>query len=43
VVHGLYRLFRSPDLGVARLRNHGLNLTGRLPVIRNLLMRQAMS
>jgi 2-octaprenylphenol hydroxylase len=43
VVNGLYGLFRSPDLGVARLRNLGLNLTGRLPVIRNLLMRQAMS
>jgi 2-polyprenylphenol 6-hydroxylase len=43
VVHGLYGLFNSRDLGVARLRNFGLNLTGRLPVIRNLLMRQAMS
>jgi 2-octaprenylphenol hydroxylase len=43
VVNGLYGLFRSPDLGVARLRNFGLNLTGRVPVLRNLLMRQAMS
>jgi 2-octaprenylphenol hydroxylase len=43
VVHGLYGLFNSRDLGVARLRNLGLNLTGRLPVLGNLLMRQAMS
>lgn len=42
VVHGLYGLFKSPDLGVARLRNLGLNLTGRLPVLKNLLMRQAI-
>jgi len=42
VVHGLYGLFKSPDLGVARLRNLGLNLTGRLPVVKNLLMRQAI-
>lgn len=43
VVNGLYGLFRSPDLGVARLRNCGLNLTERLPVVKNLLMRRAMS
>lgn len=43
VVNGLYGLFRSPDLGVGRLRNFGLNLTERLPVVKNLLMRQAMS
>jgi 2-octaprenylphenol hydroxylase len=42
VVHGLYGLFKSPDLGVARLRNLGLNLTGRVPVLKNLLMRQAI-
>jgi len=42
VVHGLYGLFKSPDLGVARLRNLGLNLTGRIPVLKNLLMRQAI-
>ncbi len=42
VVHGLYGLFDSPDRLVARLRNLGLNLTGRVPVLRNLLMRQAM-
>ncbi len=43
VVHGLYGLFDSPDTMVARLRNLGLNLTGRVPVLRNLLMRQAMN
>jgi 2-octaprenylphenol hydroxylase len=41
-VHGLYRLFASPARPVARLRNAGLNLTGRLPVVKNLLIRQAM-
>jgi len=43
VVDGLFGLFRSPDLAVGRLRNIGLNLTERLPVLKNLLMRQAMS
>lgn len=42
-VHGLYRLFASPAWPVARLRNAGLNLTGHLPVLKNLLIRQAMS
>ncbi|KPK09212.1 MAG: hypothetical protein AMJ64_01100 [Betaproteobacteria bacterium SG8_39] len=42
VVHGLHGLFGSPDLFVGRLRNLGLNLTGRLPVLKNLLMRQAI-
>ncbi|MDX1375675.1 MAG: FAD-dependent monooxygenase [Burkholderiales bacterium] len=42
MVHGLYGLFGSPDLFVGRLRNFGLNLTGRLPVLRNLLVRQAI-
>jgi ubiquinone biosynthesis UbiH/UbiF/VisC/COQ6 family hydroxylase len=41
-VDGLYRLFRSPARPAAILRNAGLNLTERLPVIKNLLMRQAM-
>jgi 2-octaprenylphenol hydroxylase len=41
-VHGLFRLFASPARPLARLRNAGLNLTGRLPVIRDLLIRQAM-
>jgi len=42
-VHGLYRLFASGAQPIARLRNAGLNLTDRLPVLKNLLMRQAMT
>ena len=41
-VHGLFRLFNASGSGIARLRNAGLNLANRLPVIKNLLMRQAM-
>ena len=41
-VHGLFRLFDARGFGIARLRNAGLNLANRLPVIKNLLMRQAM-
>jgi len=41
-VHGLYRLFDARGRGLARLRNAGLNLADRLPVIKNLLMRHAM-
>ena len=41
-VHGLYRLFDAPGPGVARLRNAGLNLVDRLPVMKNMLMRHAM-
>ena len=41
-VHGLYRLFDARGAAVARLRNAGLNLADRLPVLKNLLMRQAM-
>jgi ubiquinone biosynthesis UbiH/UbiF/VisC/COQ6 family hydroxylase len=42
-VHGLHRLFAAQAAPLAWLRNAGLNLTDRLPVIKNLLMRQAMS
>ena len=42
-VHGLYRLFASGAQPIARLRNAGLNLTDRLPVLKNLLIRQAMN
>ena len=42
-VHGLYRLFASGAQPIARLRNAGLNLADRLPVLKNLLMRQAMT
>lgn len=43
MVHGLYRLFASSAQPIARLRNAGLNLTDHLPVLKNLLMRQAMT
>lgn len=42
-VHGLYRLFGAQARPLALLRNAGLNLTDRMPVIKNLLMRQAMA
>jgi ubiquinone biosynthesis UbiH/UbiF/VisC/COQ6 family hydroxylase len=42
-VHGLHRLFAGRSAPLAWLRNAGLNLTDRLPVIKNLLIRQAMS
>jgi 2-polyprenylphenol 6-hydroxylase len=41
-VHGLYRLFAAKGGGVSLLRNAGLNLTDRVPVLKNILMRQAM-
>jgi ubiquinone biosynthesis UbiH/UbiF/VisC/COQ6 family hydroxylase len=42
-VHGLFRLFGAPARPFAILRNAGLNLTDRMPVIKNLLIRQAMA
>jgi ubiquinone biosynthesis UbiH/UbiF/VisC/COQ6 family hydroxylase len=41
-VHGLYLLFETPGTGIARLRNAGLKLVDRLPVLKNALMRHAM-
>ena len=41
-VHGLYRLFAARSRTVSLLRNAGLNLTDRVPVLKNILMRQAM-
>lgn len=41
-VHGLFRLFDARGAGVSRLRNAGLNLADRMPVLKNLLMRHAM-
>jgi len=35
-------LFDARGSGVARLRNAGLNLADRVPVLKNLLMRHAM-
>jgi len=43
VVDGLFRLFGSEGERWSRLRNAGLNLTDRLPVLKNLLIRQAMN
>jgi ubiquinone biosynthesis UbiH/UbiF/VisC/COQ6 family hydroxylase len=42
VVDGLFRLFGSEGEAWSRLRNAGLNLTDRLPVLKNILIRQAM-
>jgi 2-polyprenyl-6-methoxyphenol hydroxylase-like FAD-dependent oxidoreductase len=43
MVDGLLKLFGSRNNALSRLRNAGLNLTGQLPVLKNLLMRRAMS
>jgi 2-octaprenylphenol hydroxylase len=43
MVDSLFRLFGAENRLAARLRNAGLNLTDRLPVVKNMLMRQAMS
>ena len=43
MVDGLFRLFGAEAEPVSRLRNAGLNLGGRLPVLKNLLIRHAMS
>ena len=42
VTHGLQRLFGTPQLPVATLRNFGMNLFDRLPVIKDALARYAM-
>ena len=43
MVEGLYRLFGAQGGAATRLRNSGLNLTNRLTVVKNLLIRQAMN
>jgi len=43
MVDGLYRLFGAQNAFAAGLRNRGLNLTDRLEVVKNLLIRQAMN
>lgn len=40
--HGLQRLFRPQFDALAQLRNLGLNLTNKLPVVRNALVRYAL-
>ena len=42
-VDGLFTLFRGEGRTLARLRNAGLNLVDRVPVLKNMLIRQAMS
>ena len=42
LTHGLKHLFHPPLAPLAWLRNTGLNLTNRLPVIRNTLVRYAL-
>lgn len=42
-VHGLFRLYSAESGLISRVRNAGLNLTDRLPVVKNILMRRAMS
>jgi 2-polyprenyl-6-methoxyphenol hydroxylase-like FAD-dependent oxidoreductase len=42
-VGGLFALFSGKSEAVSRLRNAGLNLTDRVPVLKNVLMRHAMS
>lgn len=43
LVDGLFRLFGAQSEPARRARNAGLNLTDRLPVLKNMLMRYAMS
>ncbi|MEW5889325.1 MAG: UbiH/UbiF family hydroxylase [Pseudomonadota bacterium] len=40
--HGLQRLFRPREPALSWLRNAGLNLTNRLPVVREILVRYAL-
>ena len=42
-VDGLFTLFKGRSEVAVRLRNAGLNLTDRVPVLKNVLMRHAMS
>jgi len=42
MVDSLFRLFAAEGELAVRLRNAGLNLADRLPVVKNMLMRQAM-
>lgn len=42
-VHGLHFLFETGRPGLGRMRNLGLNLTDRLPVLKNALMRYALN
>ena len=43
VITGLFNLYGAHNPMAGKMRNAGLNLTDRLPVLKNILMRQAMS
>jgi 2-polyprenylphenol 6-hydroxylase len=43
VISSLFALYGARSTMVGRVRNAGLNLTNRLPVLKNILIRQAMS
>jgi 2-octaprenylphenol hydroxylase len=43
MVDSLFRLFGAEGRLAAQWRNAGLNLTDRMPVVKNILMRQAMT
>jgi len=43
VISGLFALYGAENGFLGQLRNTGLNLTNRSAVIKNLLIRQAMS
>lgn len=43
ITHGLNRLFNTSDPALRWLRNRGMNLTDRLPVVRSALVRYATS
>ena len=43
VISGLFALYGARNTAMGHMRNAGLNLTDRLPVLKNILMRQAMS
>jgi 2-polyprenyl-6-methoxyphenol hydroxylase-like FAD-dependent oxidoreductase len=42
-VSGLFALFGAHGRFAGRLRNAGLNLTDRVPVLKNLLIRRALN
>jgi ubiquinone biosynthesis UbiH/UbiF/VisC/COQ6 family hydroxylase len=43
MIDGLFRLFGAEGNFAGRLRNTGLNLADRIPVLKNMLVRQAMN
>jgi 2-octaprenylphenol hydroxylase len=43
VIDGLHRLFGTPAAPLAALRNLGMNLTNQLPVVKDILVRYALS